>query len=87
MNELERIDALLELDVLIGELGFVFGLAQLFLDHLLGALREGREASAICERRQDGVSQRSWTTAVHGGLGGCGGCKIGGRRGMAVQLT
>lgn len=58
MNELERIDAFLELDVLIGELGLVFGLAQLLLDHLLGALRERREASATRERnRQDGVSK------------------------------
>lgn len=70
MDELERIDALLELDVLIRELGFVVGLTQLLLDHLLGALRERREASATRERRPDGVSQRSWITSVHGGLGG-----------------
>lgn len=46
MHKLERIDALLEFDVFIGELGFVFSLAQLLLDQLLSALRERREASA-----------------------------------------
>lgn len=49
MNQLERIDALLKLDVLIGELGSVFGLTQLLLDKLLGALRERREVRTVRE--------------------------------------
>lgn len=58
MDKLERIDALLELDVLIRKLGFFLDLAQLLLDHLLGTLRERREASATSERdRQGGVSR------------------------------
>lgn len=60
VDELQRVDALLEFDVLIGELGLVFGLTQLLLDHLLGALRKRREASATrTGDRQDGVSTRS----------------------------
>ena len=46
VNQLERIDALLELDVLIGELGLVLSLTKLLLDHLLGALRKRREVRA-----------------------------------------
>lgn len=62
MNQLERIDALLKLDVLIGELGSVFGLAQLLLDELLGALREGREVRTIRESgRSVSDSQGSWS--------------------------
>lgn len=67
MDKLERIDALLELDVLIGELGLIFNLSQLLLDHLLGALRKWREARAIRTRdRQESVSERS--TAVQNGV-------------------
>ena len=51
MNKLQRINALLELDVFIGELGSIVGLAQLLLDHLLGTLRERREVRAT--RRRD----------------------------------
>ena len=51
MDKLQRIDALFELDILIGELGLVFGLAQLLLDQLLGALCERREASASRSKR------------------------------------
>lgn len=71
VDDLERIDALLELDVLIRQLGSVFGLTQLFLDHLLGALRERREASATGKgNRQEGVSQRSHRFTVDsGGVG------------------
>lgn len=62
VNQLERIDALLKLDVLIGELGSVFGLAQLLLDELLGALREGREVRTIRESdRSVSDSQGSWS--------------------------
>lgn len=46
MNQLERIDALLKLDVFIGELGLVLSLTKLLLDHLLGALRKRREVRA-----------------------------------------
>lgn len=56
VDKLERIDALLELDVFIGELGFVVGLAQLLLDHLLGTLRKRREARTARQkttRKQD----------------------------------
>lgn len=78
MDKLERIDALLELDVLIRKLGFFLDLAQLLLDHLLGALRERREASTISERnKQDGVSQRSQRSRMDSGDVGKG-CKIGG---------
>lgn len=47
VDQLERINALLELDVLVGELSLVVNLTQLLLDHLLGALRKGREAGAV----------------------------------------
>lgn len=67
MDKLERIDALLELDVLIGELGLIFNLSQLLLDHLLGTLRKWREARAICKSgRQEDVSSRS--IAVQNGV-------------------
>ena len=57
MDKLERIDALLELNVLIGELGLIFNLTQLFLDQLLGTLRKRREARAIrIHDRQRSVS-------------------------------
>lgn len=49
MNDLERINALLKLNVFIRELGPIFGLTQLLLDQLLGALREGSEVRTICE--------------------------------------
>lgn len=59
MDKLERIDALLELDVFIGELGLVVGLAQLLLDHLLGTLRKRREARTVRQKttRQEDVSK------------------------------
>lgn len=47
VNQLQRIDALLELEVLIRELGFVIGLAQLLLEHLLGACGKWREIRTI----------------------------------------
>ena len=47
VNQLERIHALLELNVLIGQLGLVLDLTQLLLDQLLGALRKRREARAV----------------------------------------
>lgn len=73
MDKLQRIDALLELDVLIGELGLILGLAQLLLDHLLGALRKRREASATrSNKRQDGVSTLR-AMLFWGGGGGWGG--------------
>lgn len=71
MDKLERIDALLELDVLIRELGLIFNLSQLLLDHLLGTLRKWREARAIrTSDRQEDVSSRSIAVqnAVHGGV-------------------
>lgn len=46
MNQLKRIDALLELNVLIGELGLFLSLTKLLLDHLLGTLRKRREVRA-----------------------------------------
>lgn len=59
MDKLQRIDALLELDVFIGKLGLVLGLAQLLLDHLLGTLRKRREARTVRQKttRQEDVSK------------------------------
>lgn len=59
MDKLERIDALLELDVFIGELGLVLGLAKLLLDHLLGTLRKRREARTVRQKttKQEDVSK------------------------------
>ena len=50
MDQLQSIYALLQLDVLIGELGLVLSLTQLLLDHLLGARSKGREIRAISPR-------------------------------------
>lgn len=76
VDKLQRIDALLELDVLIGELGLIFGLTELLLDHLLGALRKRREASATRRSKtQDRVS--TLIMVQNGGRGG--GCEIGER--------
>lgn len=47
MYQLQRIDALLELDVFIRELGLVFYLTQLLLDHLLRARSKGAEARTV----------------------------------------
>lgn len=59
MDQFQRIDALLELDVFIGKLGLVLGLAQLLLDHLLGTLRKRREARTVRQKttRQEDVSK------------------------------
>lgn len=59
VDKLERIDALLKLDVFIGELGFVIGLAQLLLDHLLSTLRKRREVRTVRQKttRQEDVSK------------------------------
>ena len=59
MDKLERINALLELDVFIGELGLVVGLTQLLLDHLLGTLRKRREVRTARQKttRQEDVSK------------------------------
>jgi hypothetical protein len=59
VDKLERIDALFKLDVFIGELGLVIGLSQLLLDHLLGTLRERREARTVRQKttRQEDVSK------------------------------
>ena len=72
MDKLERIDALLELNVLIGELGLIFNLTQLFLDQLLGTLRKWREARAIRTRDRQQVSasvrQPVVQNAIHGSV-------------------
>lgn len=47
MDQFQRIDALLELEVLIGELGLVVGLAQLLPDHLLRASGKRREVRTV----------------------------------------
>ena len=47
MHQFQGIDSLLELEVLIWELGFVIGLAQLLPNHLLRAGSEGREIRTI----------------------------------------
>lgn len=59
VDKLERIDALLKLDVFIGELGLVVGLAQLLLDHLLSTLRKRREVRTVRQKttRQEDVSK------------------------------
>ena len=49
VDQLQRIHALLELDVFIGELGAVFGLAQLLFNHLLRARSEGRKVRTISQ--------------------------------------
>lgn len=49
MHQFQGIDALLELEVLVGELGLVFRLAQLLLNHLLRASSEGREVCTTQE--------------------------------------
>lgn len=91
MDKLERIDALLELNVLIRELGLIFNLAQLFLDQLLGTLRKWREARAICtrDRQQVSVSVRQWSrtrsTVVFSAEGKgifCDGVARGGKKGL-----
>jgi hypothetical protein len=46
VHALQRIDALLELNVVGGQLRLVVGLAQLLLDILLGACGKGCEGSA-----------------------------------------
>lgn len=66
VNKLERIDALLELNVLIGQLGLVFGCAQLLLDHLLGTLRKRREARTV---RQKTTKQEDVSKATGRGFG------------------
>jgi hypothetical protein len=43
VNKLQGIDTLLKLNVVWGQLGLVFGLAELFLDILLGASCKGSE--------------------------------------------
>lgn len=48
VDNLQRIHALLQFDVLIGKLSPVFCLAELLADHLLSALGKGREARAGC---------------------------------------
>lgn len=74
VDKLERIDALLKLYVLIRELGLIFGLTELLLDHLLGALRKRRKASATRRSKtQDRVS--TLITVQNGGRGGS--CRIG----------
>jgi len=73
VDKLQRIDALFEFDVLIRQLGLIFNLAQLLLDHLLGALRKRREASAIRRSKDKTESvHRPWSrTGAHmGGLRG-----------------
>lgn len=47
VDNLQGIHPLLQLDVLIGKLSPVVGLAELLLDHLLSARSKGREARAI----------------------------------------
>lgn len=49
VDQLQRIHALLEFDVFIGELSPIFGLAQLLLDHLLRARSEGRKVRTISQ--------------------------------------
>lgn len=51
MDQLQRINALLELDVFIRELGLVFSLTQLLLDQLLCARSKGGEARAVGEKK------------------------------------
>lgn len=43
MNQFQRINTLLEFDVLVGELSLVLNLAKLLLEHLLRARSKGRE--------------------------------------------
>lgn len=71
MDKLERIDALLELDVFIGELGLVFGLTKLFLDHLLGTLRKRREARTVRQKttKQEDVSKTGHDMRLARGIG------------------
>lgn len=52
MDQLQRIHALLEFDVFIGELGPVFGLAQLLFDHLLRARSKGRKVGTISQSNE-----------------------------------
>lgn len=47
MDQFQRIDALLELEVFIRELGLVFNLTQLLLDQLLGTCGKRRKVRAI----------------------------------------
>lgn len=47
MYQLQRIHALLELDVFVRELGLVFSLTQLLLDQLLCARSKGGEARTV----------------------------------------
>lgn len=49
MNNLERINALLKLNVFIRELSPIFGLTQLLLDQLLSALGKRGEVRTIGE--------------------------------------
>jgi hypothetical protein len=59
VDKLERIDALLELDVFIGELGLVLDLAQLLFNQLLGALRKRCKARTVRQKatRDQNVSK------------------------------
>lgn len=47
MDQFQRIDALLELEVFIRKLGLVVGLAQLLLDHLLSASGKRRKVRTV----------------------------------------
>lgn len=53
MNQLQSIHVLLELDVLVRELGLVLYLAKLLLDHLLRACSKGREVRTSRNKKQE----------------------------------
>lgn len=50
MDQFQRIDTLLKLDIFLGELCLVLYLAKLLLEHLLRAGSEGREVDTISKR-------------------------------------
>ena len=72
MDELQRIDALLEFNVLIRELGLVLDLSQLLLDQLLSALRKGRKAGAMKNTSEMLSVNNSRSRTWPGGDGGFG---------------
>lgn len=55
MNQLQRINALLELDVLVGKLSLVLNLAKLLLEHLLRARSKGREVRTSRNKKQEQI--------------------------------
>lgn len=67
MDQLQRINAFLKLDVFIRELGLVFDLPKLLLDHLLGALRKRREVRAI-RRNSHNCQSKTVVQNTTGGL-------------------